>query len=700
MENPTGLTPISELRAAVKARFPGNLQVEALQPGGTLAQTWQAYALVLSISQAELARRIAPWYGVEAVKSLAEAEPVALGMVPFSFCQSHLVLPLHLSGGRLVVATANPHDTATTELLTFLVDRPVTWVLAAPQDLDEALVVAYAQEAKREAQAMDAKSGQAEIDDHAIARLGKGLMSDAVAQRASDLHIQPFLGAAVVRIRVDGSLRRLTMLPDAVAMSLMRHLKAQAGMDPTNTMVPQDGRVSTVLHGREFDLRVSSLPSVRGDRLVIRFLDQTRVSRLSGTGFSLAALQTLRRVISRPSGMVIMTGPTGSGKTSTLYAMLAELNHSGVNIITVENPVEYRIAGISQVDVNDKAGRTFAAALRSILRQDPDIVLIGEIRDAETAEIATQAALTGHLVLSTLHTNDAITAIPRLLNLGVAPNVLADSLVAVASQRLCRKLCEKCKLPVEDPLTPEEKAFAAVTHNRPAFRRGGCSHCDFTGYRGRMPIVDIVEMTPKMRDAIATGESRLTALDAMREGGLKSLAVSGSLRVISGDTTVAEVIDNVGPVFWTELSTHYGTYYAAEELDSIPVKAAEGQGILLLSTDDALAETLRHAFDASELRVVVAKDFAAAKECLQRDEQISFIIGDAPEDATAETLNQMLQEGRRYVTWARLPSAVLIPERLKGEIESFKAGGTMAAFVTKPVDTEDLLRRIRRAQAR
>jgi CheY-like chemotaxis protein len=203
-----------------------------------------------------------------------------------------------------------------------------------------------------------------------------------------------------------------------------------------------------------------------------------------------------------------------------------------------------------------------------------------------------------------------------------------------------------------------------------------------------------------MRDAIATGESRLTALDAMREGGLKSLAVSGSLRVISGDTTVAEVIDNVGPVFWTELSAHYGTYYAAEELDSIPVKAAEGQGILLLSTDDALAETLRQAFDASELRVVVAKDFAAAKECLQRDEQISFIIGDAPEDATAETLNQMLQEGRRYVTWARLPSAVLIPERLKGEIESFKAGGTMAAFVTKPVDTEDLLRRIRRAQAR
>jgi type IV pilus assembly protein PilB len=692
-----GLPPLDVLRNAVKSAFAERRELDEVRIDGTLTQAWLAYTHLLGVSEHELARRLAPLYGVAPAADLSHAESRALARVPFAFCQANLILPLKVDAGRLHVATANPHDTALTERVGFMADMPVAWLLAAPQAIDDSLAMAFALEAKREASGI---GKDAAVDENAIVKLGKALLTDAVNQRASDLHIQPFLGAAVVRIRVDGALRRLTMLPDAVAVSLIRHFKATSSMDPTNAMIPQDGRGSLILDDREFDLRVSTLPSVRGERLVIRFLDQGRVKRLSGAGFSLAALQTLRRTISRPSGMVILTGPTGSGKTSTLYGMLAELNHPGVNIITVENPVEYRIPGISQVDVNEKAGRTFAAALRSILRQDPDIVLIGEIRDAETAEIATQAALTGHLVLSTLHTNDAITAIPRLLNLGIAPTILADALVAIASQRLCRQLCSHCRLPASEPLTAEEQAFREVTHNLPAYRRVGCAQCDFTGFRGRLPIVDIIEIDTRLRDAIATGEARLSALDGLREGGLKSLAVSGSLRVISGDTTVREVMDSVGPSFWNELAAHYGSYFSADQLESIPLNAAQGQGVLLLSRDRALAAQLAEHFAANDMRLVVADELAAAEALLHQDEDICFIIGDAPGEATAESLGAQLQEGRRHVAWARLPSAVLIPPALEPAIESFKAAGAMAAFITKPADPEQLLARIRRAQAR
>ena len=698
MTSASDFSPLERLRRAVCAAYPDRRDLGGLVIEGNLVQAWKAYSHVLDVDEADLARRLAPLFGLDAAASLADAEPAALARVPFAFCQAHLLLPLRIAGGRLVVATANPDDSDTAERLHFLADMPVNWVLAGPQAIDDALVKAFAREAKREASAAE---GQAlDIDENAIVKLARTLMADAIRQRASDLHVQPYLGAFVVRIRVDGVLRRMTMLPDAVAVTLIRHVKARAHMDPTNTLVPQDGRLGMTVDDREFDMRVSTLPSVRGERLVIRFLDQSRVHRLSNAGFSLAAIQTLRRAISRPSGMVILTGPTGSGKTSTLYSMLSELNKSGVNIITVENPVEYRIPGISQVEVNDKAGRTFAAALRSILRQDPDIVLIGEIRDRETAEIATQAALTGHLVLSTLHTNDALTAIPRLLDLGVQPSILADSLVAVASQRLCRSLCMHCRIPVADPLSVEEKAFLDVTHNPPAYRRVGCAKCDFTGYRGRLPVVDIIEMNRRLRDAIATGESRLSELDGLREGGLKSLAVSGSLRVISGDTTVREVMETVGPSFWNELAQHYGAYFSAEQLEAIPVNAAEGQGILLISSDAELAGQLESILRDADLRLVRATALDQLHDILKRDEEISFIIGDIPEGTTLDDAVELLRAGRLQVTWARLPSAVLIPKSLETAIDTFKAAGSMAALLTKPVDGAELLQRIRRAQAR
>ena len=696
------VTPIQALKIAVSQHYPDRSDLASLNFDGTLGQAWQALARLVGADSTALARSIAPIYGVTAAGALDQFDSAALAALPSGFCQQHNILPLRFEQGRLVVATANPFDENVTEKARFIAGKPIRWVLAPPQSIEDAIVVAFAKEAAKLAKdgATFGSAAEDSLSENAVVKLGKALLTGAIAQRASDLHVQPFLGAFVVRIRVDGVLKRLNMLPDAVAVSLIRHLKARSGMESTNTLIPQDGRMSLVNDGREFDMRVSTLPASRGERLVIRFLDQSKVHRLSQANFSHAALQTLRRNIARPSGMIIMTGPTGCGKTSTLYGMLAELNRGSVNIITVENPVEYRIPGISQVEVNDKAGRTFHAALRSILRQDPDVVLIGEIRDDETAEIACQAALTGHLVLSTLHTNDALTAIPRLLNLGVQPSILADSLSVVVAQRLCRMLCSVCKVPVTEPLLPEERTFLEVTHNMPGHRAVGCKACDYTGYHDRMPIVDIIEMGKGLRDAVALGESRLTELDKLREGGLKSLAASGSLRVISGDTTVSEVMEAVGPSFWPELAEHYGTVCFADALELAPTHVAAGQSVLLIGNDSGLAERLETMLEQEGLVLISVKTAEEAHAALQNSEEIAFIIGDVPDDEALPQAIERLRHNRLHISWARLPALVLLPPALTGQEDALRESGVMAAFLTRSFDPRALLQHIWQARAR
>ncbi len=695
------LNSLELLKRAAMQVYPDHKELSALSLGGTLVQAWQSVSRLVGIDTEELARKLAPIFGVSLADDLYGVQPDTMGLVPYNFCQSNTVLPLRLEAGALVVASADPLNRDVLERLGFLVNRPLRMVLAPPDRIEDVIVISFSREATRSASLEGVRGANAAaIDENAITKLGRALFLDAIAQRASDLHIQPFLGAAAVRIRVDGVLRRLTMLPDAVAVTLIRHIKARSGMESTNMLVPQDGRMSLVAEGKDFDLRVSTLPASGGERLVVRFLDQSRVHRLTGAGFSLAALQILRRAMSRPSGLVIITGPTGSGKTSTLYSMLAEINRSAINIITVENPVEYRIAGISQVEVNDKAGRSFAAALRSILRQDPDVVLIGEIRDKETAEIAAAAALTGHLVLTTLHTNEALTAIPRLLNLGLDPSVLADSLVTVAAQRLCRVLCPHCKSPTADPLTPQEKLFSELTRNRPGHRAVGCKSCDFTGYRGRLPLVDIVEVSKSLRDAIAQGESRISVLDGLRTGGLKSLSASGAQRIISGDTTVGEVMETVGPSFWNDLAQHYGgTFDESPELDIAP-QMGKGQAVLLISEDTKLPAQLLPAMEDDGLRLVIAKTADEAQASLRSDENIAFIIGDIDDQLTLQQSIEHLANNRLHIAWARLPSVVFVPASLTSKTEELMGSGVMGELMSKPIDLGTLKSLIRRAQAR
>jgi hypothetical protein len=310
-----------------------------------------------------------------------------------------------------------------------------------------------------------------------------------------------------------------------------------------------------------------------------------------------------------------------------------------------------------------------------------------------------QAALTGHLVLSTLHTNDAMTAIPRLMGLGIEATVLADALACVSAQRLCRTLCTACRAPVTEPYAPEELAFLQTTHNPPRYRRVGCKACEYTGYFGRLPIVDIVEMTPALRDAVAAGESRLARLEALREGGLKSLAASGSLRIMSGDTTVREVMDAVGPGFWPELARHYGTTFQNDPQDAFPEPIVLSPGVLLMSGNAALALTMTEWLTPHGYRVLHAPTREEAQALLVQDEEIVFIVGDIDDHLTLAQAQAWFLANRAQIAWARLPAAVLVPPALADAQDALRNSGVMAAMFNKPVSGTELVDHIRRSRA-
>ena len=709
MEQNSLISAVEMLKRVVIRAYPDRQDLISVPVEGSYAQVWNNLARIVAADDLTCTQALAPAFGVDAAPSLGAVNAIALRLIPFGTCQERGILPMGFVDDALIVGTSNPFDAETKERLQFISGKQIRFVLASPSVLNEGIFSAYSKEARREISMPGAiqLAGSHDVftiddvtDDNVIIKLSGALFLSAIEQRASDLHIQPYLGSNMVRVRVDGVLRRMTMLPDAVAATLIRHIKARAGMDPTNSLIPQDGRMSVISNGMDYDLRISVLPTNRGERLVVRFLDKNRVSYLRDAGFSLAAMQVLRRLIARPSGLVIFTGPTGSGKTSTLYSMLSELNRTAANIITVENPVEYQIPGISQVEVNDKSGRTFAASLRSILRQDPDVILIGEIRDQETAEIATQAALTGHLVLSTLHTCDALTAIPRLLDLGIQPSILGDSLVAVASQRLVRKLCPACKVPTIDPLSPEEQYFFDITRNRPAYRPVGCNQCDQTGYLGRLPVVDIVEINKDLRDAIVQGESQVSALQALRRGGLKSIAASSSGRIISGETTVSEAREVVGPGFWPELAQHHGLGEDNDACDLYQAPCATSQCVLLIGRDDCLTQALQAELDNAGFRLICTPSADGAFELLKANEDIVFIIGNLADDVSLDDAITALRNNRRKISWARLPSIVLMPVGLAAQVDALRESGVQAKFMEKTATISEMVGEIRYAQVR
>ena len=367
-------------------------------------------------------------------------------------------------------------------------------------------------------------------------KLAWSLVEQAVAADASDLHLEPMRDAVRVRIRVDGLLRELVRLPLAAHSTLVTQLKVAANMDIAEKRVPQDGRIALELDGRSVDLRLSTLPTTLGEKIAIRLLAQQELLQLEELGFTQENLACYRRLFTQPNGLILLTGPTGSGKTSTLYATLAELDAATRNIITLEDPVEYSLPGINQVAVNRRSGMTFAKGLRAIVRQDPDVIMLGEIRDEETAGIAVQAALTGHLVLSTLHTNSAAGAVYRLLDMGIAPYLLAAALRGVVAQRLVRRLCPACRR--QRTATAAEHGFLGAAT---VWEQQGCEQCHAAGYRGRVAVQEVLPLTTSLQQLVLQRAPVEELEQAARAEGLRSLAEDAAVKALDGLTTVQEL---------------------------------------------------------------------------------------------------------------------------------------------------------------
>jgi len=491
--------------------------------------------------------------------SIAGHDPEALHLVPEHFIRNFKVIPLRKEGKTLVVATVRPVNVVALDDLRLITGLNIEPVTAEKSEIETFIQKQYGfPEIEKVIESSNENSfditaeESMDLEDDSLAneapiiRLVNSLFIQAIEENASDVHIEPYAGGVRVRFRIDGLLKEIMHLPRHIKAAVISRIKIISGMDIAEKRLPQDGRINIKFSRKNIDLRVSTLPTVYGEKVVIRLLDKTRMSnfRLEQIGFLEPNLVKFQQALRSNYGLVLLTGPTGSGKTTTLYAALNYLNDIEKNIITVEDPVEYMLDGISQTQVNVKAGLTFAVGLRAILRQDPDIIMVGEIRDRETAEIAVRAAITGHLVLSTLHTNDAPGAITRLVDMGVEPFLVASSVLCIVGQRLVRLICPHCRetFPLE-PCAPERNFINADPDKKIELQRGkGCEKCGQAGYRGRLPIQEVLVMTPGLRGLITgnvpTGILRQRAL----EDGMITMKQDGLTKAELGLTTIQEVM--------------------------------------------------------------------------------------------------------------------------------------------------------------
>lgn len=481
--------------------------------------------------------------------------------IPMSFLKTHLLAPVSLdrSADRVTVAMNDPTDYAKRDLLArSLLPKRTDWVLAPRSAILAAVTTLYHEEAPSAEEIVLDGADMTEngiemmasadlLDDMSeapVIRFVNHLIAKSVRARASDIHIEPYADTLQIRYRIDGVLYDLSTPPKWVHAALISRIKIMARMNIAEKRLPQDGRMDVRIGERQVDIRVSTIPTVFGERAVLRLLDKSSsLLHLNELGLSADHLQAIERLIASPYGMLLVTGPTGSGKTTTLYAILSAMIRPAVNIITIEDPVEYQLKGISQIQVNPKIDLTFANGLRSIVRQDPDVILVGEIRDRETAEIAVQAALTGHVVFSTLHTNDSASAITRLVDIGIEPFLISSSVIAVAAQRLVRVLCPSCK----EPFDPDDSLLERMGIDRlriegPLYRAVGCPDCFHTGYRGRMCIFELMVLDAAMKSLVLhTFDAHRIQLEA-RSLGMVPLREDGLRKVLEGLTTLEEVL--------------------------------------------------------------------------------------------------------------------------------------------------------------
>ncbi len=520
---------------------------------------------------------LADQFGIEKVEIEGTDIPDSIfNLIPVQFIQKYQIIPLKLMTSTLTIAMSDPTNLAAINEIKFVTGYGVRVVLARASEIKKILdgrfgsVTAYDDVLKKlgdsdmeviREEEVNLQELQQATNDAPVVTLVNAILGDAAKRRASDIHIEPYEKIFRVRFRVDGILHEIMAPPPKLKAPLVSRIKIMADLDIAERRLTQDGRIKLKMGGQELDIRVSVLPTMFGEKIVMRLLDKANLQLdMTKLGFEEKDLKGFKEALHKPYGMLLITGPTGSGKSTTLYSGLSDLNDPGVNISTAEDPVEYNLVGINQVQVKDEIGLTFASALRSFLRQDPDIIMVGEVRDLETAQIAVKAALTGHLVLSTLHTNDAPSTIDRLINMGVEQFLIVSSINLIAAQRLVRQICQSCKEPIEVPsdvLTNVGVDPAEVAAGFPTFQGKGCAECNQTGYKGRLAIYEVMVMNDGLKEAIIRGMSGTDLKREAVKSGMSTLRMSAIKKVREGLTTVEETVRV------TDSDEGYGSVFAS-----------------------------------------------------------------------------------------------------------------------------------------
>jgi len=506
------------------------------------------------LPEQELAAAQAQYLGVGLVEPEEFPEvAVAEGMLPKSFLRSSAFIPLALEANRIVVAAARPLDHQSTEALGFFLDRKVELRVARRDEWEKAYERLYENSASSEFHSrIEAAGGSEEADverlkdiarEAPVIRFASKLISEAVQRGASDIHIEPLIDKLQIRMRIDGVLGPAQTVDKSLQAGVISRIKIMARLNIAERRLPQDGRVSLAVRGREIDFRVSTVPTIHGESVVLRVLDRNEAHLdVHSLGFDEEAANLLSQLIAQPNGIVLVSGPTGSGKTTTLYAALQKMRGKERKILTIEDPVEYHLGGVMQTPVKPQIGLDFAAGLRAFLRHDPDVIMVGEIRDSETARIAVQAALTGHLVLSTIHTNSAAACVSRLLDMGVDAYLLASTLRAAVAQRLVRKLCQECCVPRAHSASQLMRWGIRVGDQVRLSEAKGCAACSGTGYRGRTTIYEIMQVTQALQQLILQDPAMAKIEQVARHNGMRSLFETGIAKAMAGETSMEEVL--------------------------------------------------------------------------------------------------------------------------------------------------------------
>ncbi len=692
----------------------GDVAVNASTP---LPEAWSALARACAVSDERLAEAVATRWRLP-LADIAKAQPHATQLVPEKLARSKQLFALRETDQRLVVATADPTDLDAEQLLGFSSGRRVDFEVATPAAIQEAIDGRYAPDSvverlltrvgaeladavtvlednqPEQVSSVDAASGP-------IIKLTNVILADAVRARASDIHLEPSSEGGRVRFRVDGVLQTYTTIAVAILSRVISRLKIMGKMDIADRLRPQDGRARIGVDGREIDLRISTVPTRDAEKAVLRLLDPGKTMRLADLSFTDLEMEPLRALLGRRDGIVVVTGPTGSGKTTLLYAALREMPTGELNIMTVEDPVEYELAGLTQIQVEPKRDVTFSTALKSILRQDPDVIFIGEIRDAETAAIAVQASLTGHLVLASLHTNDAVGAVARFVDLGIDRGAIASTLRGATAQRLIRRVCRKCAAKVTGELTPEETKLAARYGVQPVVRAVGCNECGHTGFYGRIPLIEIMLASPALEARIIEGAPASQLQAAAIASGMRPLREAAVQRVRNGETTLEEIDRELGEA--DDLQAAAGArpsgvaataaVAAAEAASAASAQTTPIGAHVIIADDDATSRAIATALlRKSGYQVSQAADGEAALELIRASHDAALLVLDL--DMPRVSGHEVLDALRGDVRTSTLPVLVLTGATDSDtEVRMMDAGAD--DYVRKPLDPERFVARVR-----